>query len=327
MWNVLKFIKKHLVYSIPATMALGIACGLIFDLSTLKTLIVPVSILMIYPIMVTVNVKSLFSQCQFKLQGVTQTVNFLVIPFIGYGLGAIFFQDSPMTAFGLLLIASLPTSGMTLSWTAFARGNVNAAIKMTMTGLIAGTILSPLYAKAFMGQVMTIPLTDVFQKISIIIVLPLLLGYLTRVLLIIIYGQTSFDQNLKQKFPLIATLAVLMIIFIAIGLKARIIVDHPLFVLKMLIPLIIFYAANYTLTTVIGRMFFSRADAVTLVYGSVMRNLSVALAMAMTIFGKKGSDIALIIAVAYIIQVQTAAVFVKISQTLFNNNKGAEDGI
>jgi ACR3 family arsenite transporter len=323
MWKILSFFKKHLVYSIPVTMALGIVCGLLFEVSGLKALIIPVSILMIYPIMVTVNVKTLFSECHFKLQGVTQFINFLIIPLFGYGLGRLFFPNHPLTAFGLLLMACLPTSGMTISWTAFAKGNVNAAIKMTMIGLIAGTLLTPLYAKALMGQVLTISLATVFQKIGIIIVLPLVLGYLTQVLLIKIYGQEAFEQNLKRKFPLIATLAVLLIIFIALSLKARIIVDNPLFVVKMLVPLVLFYGINYTLTTFTGKFFFNRADAVTLVYGSVMRNLSVALAMAMTIFGKKGSDIALIIAVAYIIQVQSAAVYVKLSQKQLAHKKGA----
>jgi len=68
---------------------------------------------------------------------------------------------------------------------------------------------------------------------------------------------------------------------------------------------------------VIGKLFFARGDAIALVYGTVMRNLSIALAIAINAFGEKGADAALIIAVSYIIQVQSAAWYVKFSDRIF----------
>jgi predicted Na+-dependent transporter len=63
---------------------------------------------------------------------------------------------------------------------------------------------------------------------------------------------------------------------------------------------------------------FERGDAIALVYGTVMRNLSIALAIAITVFGaKQGSEIALIIAMGYIIQVQSAAWYVKLTDKIF----------
>ena len=89
--------------------------------------------------------------------------------------------------------------------------------------------------------------------------------------------------------------------------------------LDALIPLLILYSLNFVLSTIIGKLFFSREDGIALVYGTVMRNLSIALAIAMTVFGKQGSDIALIIALAYIIQVQSAAWYVKFTGRIFGN--------
>jgi CBS-domain-containing membrane protein len=77
------------------------------------------------------------------------------------------------------------------------------------------------------------------------------------------------------------------------------------------------YGLNFALSTLVGKVFFNRGDAIALVYGTVMRNLSIALAIAMTAFGKAGSETALIIALAYIIQVQAAAWYVKITDRLF----------
>ncbi|WP_197707054.1 hypothetical protein [Calothrix sp. NIES-3974] len=77
------------------------------------------------------------------------------------------------------------------------------------------------------------------------------------------------------------------------------------------------FGGNFLLSTVVGKLFFNRNDAIALVYGTVMRNLSIALAIAMTAFGKEGSEIALIISMAYIIQVQAAAWYVRFTDRIF----------
>ena len=70
-------------------------------------------------------------------------------------------------------------------------------------------------------------------------------------------------------------------------------------------------------STLIAKKHLSRGDGIALVYGTVMRNLSIALALSMTAFGEAGAQAALLIALAYIIQVQSAAWYVKFSEKLF----------
>ncbi len=95
--------------------------------------------------------------------------------------------------------------------------------------------------------------------------------------------------------------------FVALALKAKTIATAPEVLLDILIPLLILYGINFLLSTLVGKLLLPRGDAIALVYGSVMRNLSIALAIAINAFGAKGSDAALVIAMAYIIQVQSAA--------------------
>ena len=85
----------------------------------------------------------------------------------------------------------------------------------------------------------------------------------------------------------------------------------------ILIPLLIIYSFNFSLSTIIGKIFFNRGDAIALVYGTVMRNLSIALAVAMNAFGKDGADSALVIAASYIVQVQSAAWYVRFTNRVF----------
>ncbi len=79
------------------------------------------------------------------------------------------------------------------------------------------------------------------------------------------------------------------------------------------------YGGNFLLSTLIGRVLLPRGDAIALVYGTVMRNLSIALALAMSAFGAAGADAALVISLAYVIQVQSAAWYVRFTERIFGS--------
>ena len=74
---------------------------------------------MVYPMMVNLQIDKVFSREDAGVLGVAQLLNFGVIPFVAFGLGLLFFPGQPTVQMGLLLVALLPTSGMTISWTGF----------------------------------------------------------------------------------------------------------------------------------------------------------------------------------------------------------------
>jgi ACR3 family arsenite efflux pump ArsB len=318
MWNILIKMQKNLTYTIPLFLIMGLVAGSITDPSGLKILIIPMTFLMVYPMMVNIDFKKFLEKGDFKLQAATQLINFGIIPFIALLLGIIFFPDNPMAAFGLLLASLLPTSGMTISWTGFAKGNVNSAVKMTIIGLVAGSLLTPVYAKWLMGAVIDIPVKAVFTQILIIVFLPMIMGYLTRKAIIKYYGIAVYQKDFKEKFPALSTAGVLgILLFVAMALKAKNILMSRKTFLYVHSTSLYFNLLNFVISTIAGRLFFKRGDAIALVYGTVMRNLSIALAIAMVAFGTKGSEIALIIAIAYIVQVQAGAWYVKLTDRFF----------
>lgn len=317
MWQLLSRLNKNLVLAIPAMMAAGFAFGLAAETGFLKELIIPFTFLMVYPMMVTLKLKKVLEGDDGTAQLFTQFINFAVVPFVAFGLGRLFFADHPYMALGLLLAALVPTSGMTISWTGFARGNLEAAVKMTVVGLILGSIATPFYVQALMGAHVEVDMTGIMKQIAVIVFLPMAVGHATQRYLTAKHGQKGFQEQWAPRFPCLSTLGVLGIVFIAIALKAQAIAARPQDLLAILLPLAILYGINYSLSTVVGRLFLPRGDAIALVYGTVMRNLSIALAVAMNAFGKAGSDAALVIALAYIIQVQSAAWYVKFTGTLF----------
>lgn len=324
MWSLLIKINKKLVYAIPIFMAAGFLFGISADktvVANLKSLIVPLTFLMVYPMMVTLNIKHLKDGIKnVKLQFLTQLINFAVIPFVAYGLGLYFFPDQPYLALGLLLAALLPTSGMTISWTGFAKGNMGAAINMTVIGLTLGSLATPFYVQWLMGTKVDVNLLLVVKQIVIIVFLPMLLGYVTRQWFMKKYGQVEFKKVWAPRFPSLSTIGVLGIVFVALALKARTIAQDPALLGVIFVPLLIIYFLNFLLSTIVGKVMFPRGDAVALVYGTVMRNLSIALAIAINAFGPKGAETALVIALSYIIQVQAAAWYVKFTDKIFGTS-------
>lgn len=317
MWTLLKRINQNLVAAIPVMMLLGFGYGTLCDPAFLKNLIVPLTFLMVYPMMVTLNVRRVFSGGDGRAQLLSQLINFGVVPFLAYGVGRLFFQDQPYMALGLLLAGLVPTSGMTISWTGFAGGNTAAAVKMTVIGLTLGSIATPFYVKFLLGAAIRVDLLAVVQQILVIVFLPMALGFATQQALIRRYGQQTFQTRMAPRFPGLSTLGVLGIVFVAMSLKARAIAGAPDLLLAILAPLALVYTANYLLSTFLGRLLLTRDDAIAMVYGTVMRNLSIALAIAINAFGPQGSTAALVVAMAYIIQVQSAAWYVKFTDRIY----------
>lgn len=311
------WLSKNLSLSIPLFLLLGLAVGLSAPTEQLSILIAPLTILMVYPMMVGVKPKQLLVPGGNAVQLWALAINFMFIPFVAYALGRVFFAAQPELALGLLLAALLPTSGMTISWTGFAKGNLPAAIKITIIGLFLGSVLTPFYVQFLLGSKIPMELVLVFKQILLFIAIPLVAGQITRTLLVRKHGAEGFQKNVAGKFPPFSSLGVLGIVFVAMALKGPDLLDSPSLILRLFIPLLLLYGINYVISTWVAKKRLNRGDGIALVYGTVMRNLSIALALSMTAFGAAGAQAALLIALAYIIQVQSAAWYVKLSEQLF----------
>lgn len=322
MFSLLQYIQKNLVYVIPISMVCGlIGGGYLFDAKPLKQLIIPITFLMVYPMMVTLNVKSIFKGKDLKLQLTTQFINFIIVPVIVFTIGKIFLggeaEKYGLWAVGLFLIGVLPASGMTISWTGFAKGNKEAATKMLVFGLMIGAFAAPVYTKVFMGATVDVDMVHMFKQICIFVFVPLVAGIVTQNYLVKKHGKKVWMDVYKPKFPPVSALGVTLIAFVAMSLKAKNIIANPGDILTIIIPLAVFYFISYALLTLTGKMFFRREDAIAMVFGVVMRDLSIALAIAMTAFKEQGMTIALLISLAYVIQIQSAAWYVKLVPILF----------
>lgn len=307
-------LSKHLVWLIPLAMALGLTAGAAFDLAWMKVLVLPLTMLMVYPMLVNFHPADALDMSDSKAVSLAMVLDFVVLPAVAWGLAVAFFRDQPALFVGMVLAGLFPTSGMTISWTGFAKGNVAAAVKMTVVGLIAASLLAPVYLRVLAGAVIPVDMWGVVQTVFLVVAVPMAAGILTRKLLVRRFGADDYKKRVAPLFPGLSTLGVLAIVFVAVGLKSRMILLNPGLLLTIAVPLILFYAINFAISTFAGKALLPRRDAIAVVYGTVMRNLSIALGIAVAQFGPEA---ALVLAAAYIIQVQAAAWYVKATPRVF----------
>ena len=95
MLALLMKINKNLILAIPVAMVLGFGFGLVAPVGWLKSLIVPLTFLMVYPMMVNLKLSKVLEGGDLKAQALAQAINFALIPFVAYALGKAFFPDNP----------------------------------------------------------------------------------------------------------------------------------------------------------------------------------------------------------------------------------------
>lgn len=310
------YLQKYMVFSIPMIMVLGFLLGATTDVSFLKKFVVPFTFLMVFPSMVTMNFAMLLKGGDTRLQIVTQGMNFVILPLVAWLLGFWFFKEDVALRLALFLTALLPTSGMTISWTNVAKGNLPSAVKMTVVGLLAGSLLAPFYMKLVFGQSIEVPLMSTLKQIALVIFLPMALGIATQKWIVGKYGMDEFNKSIKHQIGPWGTVGVLGVIFSAIALKAKVLLADPSVFITLGIPMLVFYLLNFGASTALARLFEKRGDGIAFIYGTALRNLSIALAIVMAVPSLQGSPAVLLISIGFIFQSQLAAWHVKYLERL-----------
>lgn len=311
MLKILKLIKSKLPYFIVTMMALGIIYGYFYNASFLKVLVTPTLFLMIYPMMINLKITDLFKGlAKPKALLLSIAINFTVSPLLAFFLGKIFFANYPMLMVGLMLIALIPTSGMTASWTGLAKGDMKSAVLIISGNLILSIFMIPIYMNLFLGEVVSIDTMNIVMNLLKVVVIPLILGDITRRIIIANVGDDGF-KKIKPNLSAISSIGVLFIVFIAMALKSKTIISQSQLVLYSIIPLVIYYGILLFISAFVGNRFLNYEKKVALVYGTTMRNLTIALGLSLSAFGQ--SLAVFLIAIGYIIQVPFAAFYMQLA--------------
>ncbi|MFW5974001.1 MAG: arsenic resistance protein [Natrialbaceae archaeon] len=325
----LERIKANLVPAVVLAIVVGLVSGPFLGSgveSVLQAAVVPVLFLMVYPMMITLDLRELLKVRRHAgLVGVSLVLNFGLAPLVAVGLARLLFAGDPHYAVGLYFIALIPTSGMTAAWTGLAGGDLEGALVAMSVNLLAAVAILPAYLSVLVGADVGLESAALYRQLALVVVLPMLAGAVTRWGLLRRYGSDGF-RRLKPTFGGLSSLGVVSIVFVAMAMRAESVLADPVASLAVIVPLVAFYTIVLGFSSVVGRLLLDPSRAVALVYATNMRNLSIALAIAAAP-GFPPVEAVLPIALAYLLQPPLGAAYAQYRRDVVDEGRSLRDVI
>src|SRR3990170_682684 len=254
--------------SVPNLISLGVPIGLFA---------------MMYPAMTNVRLDEVGTAFRSPRQlGVVVLFNYFVAPFMMLGLANLFVSD-PELHTGLVLYGLAPCIAMVIIFTYLARGNTPMALVLVAVNSVIQMILIPVYARLLIGNV-SFDVLVVAESVGLSLGLPLVAGVLTRHLVTRRRGEEGMER-LKSLLGAVSIIGLLFTLTVMFSLKGDLILERPLIVLQMAVPMSLFFGLMFFVVLLVGsRLRFSYRDAVAVAFNSTRRDFEIAIAIAITAF-------------------------------------------
>ena len=284
-------------FNLPNILALGVVIGLF---------------LMMYPCMTNVKISHLGKALRsFKQLAIVLFFNFAIAPFWMLILANIFLQSGSDLHTGLILYGLAPCIAMVIVFTFLAQGNTVLALALVAINSIMQMILIPVYAYLLLGGV-NFDVLVVGESVLLYLGLPLLAGFLTRKYGVQKWGEGKFT-NIQGYLHSLAIVGLLFTLIVMFALKGDLILESPDFIVKMAIPMTIFFWSMFALVYLISRKLgLDYEDSVACAFNSTGRDFEIAIAIAITAFNP---TVALATVVGPLIEVPIMLVLVAFAKT------------
>lgn len=255
-----------------------------FTVSNVLALGVPIGLfLMMYPAMTNVRLPEIGQAFRSPKQlAVVLIFNYLVAPFFMLLLANLFVGD-PELHTGLVLYGLAPCIAMVIIFTYLAKGNTPMALVFVAVNSVIQMVLIPVYAHLLIGNVQ-FDVWVVAKSVALYLGLPLLAGVLTRQMVTRRGGEEAMER-MKPALNALSILGLLFTLIVMFSLKGDLILGQPIIVVRMAVPMTIFFAVMFFVVLVLGaRLGFSYRDAVATAFSSTGRDFEIAIAIAITAF-------------------------------------------